>query len=487
MADNALLFAPVTELSDALRRRQVSSVELTHAYLNRLERLGPTLGALAHLTRTVALAQAGEADKKLAQASNGGRQHGPLLGVPFGAKDLLATVGAPTQWGSPAHVGQSFDYDATAIARLGDAGAVLIGKLSMIELAGGGGYRYAAASATGPGRTPWNPQHWSGGSSSGPGAATAAGLVGFALGSETWGSLVCPASFCGVSALRPTFGRVSRYGAMPLSWTMDKIGPMARSAEDCGLILEALAGQDGGDTTTSTKSAFKFPFKRGQTLSVKGMRLGVVRPDYGKGPHVQPDTQRAFQAALEVLSTMGADVREARLPDVPAEGAAGTIVTVEGSAAFETLIRDKARLALLADDEQQGGLLAGLAVPGVDYLRAQRLRTVAQRAAFDLFHDYDALVAPGMLQVASPVTTSLDDYFTGNDRGLGAWGNLVGLPALCVPMGFGPGHLPLGLQFVGAAHDEAALLALGMAFQHQTDWHRRRPPAPYGQEAPHYA
>lgn len=483
MINHSLLFAPVTELSDALRRRQVSSVELTHAYLDRLEHLGPTLGALAHLTRTIALAQAGEADKKLEQAFKGGRQRSPLLGVPFGAKDLFATVGAPTQWGSPAHAGQSFDYDATALARLGDAGAVLVGKLSMVELAGGGGYRYASASATGPGRTPWNPQHWSGGSSSGPGAATAAGLVGFALGSETWGSLVCPASFCGVSALRPTFGRVSRWGAMALSWTMDKVGPMARSAEDCGLILEAIAGQDGRDTTTSASSTFKFPFRHGKTPSVKGLRLGIIRPDYGKGPHVQPDTQKAFEVALKVLSTLGAEIRDAKLPSVPVEGAAGTIVTVEGAAAFESLIRDKARLALLADDEQQGGLLAGLAVPGVDYIRAQRIRTIAQRAAFDLFHNYDALVAPGLLQVANPVTTSLDEYFTGSDQGLGAWGNLVGLPALCVPMGFGPGHLPLGLQFVGAANDEATLLALGMAFQHETDWHRARPPAPYGQEA----
>src|SRR6185437_4519283 len=162
--------------------------------------------------------------------------------------------------------------------------------------------------------------------------------VGFALGSETWGSLICPASFCGVSALRPTFGRVSRWGAMPLSWSMDKIGPMARSAEDCGLILEAIAGQDGRDTTTTASSAFKFPYKRGEKPSVKRMRLGVIRPDYGKGPHVQPDTERAFESALEVLTTLGADIRDAKLPNVPVEGAAGTIVTVEGSSAFEPLI-----------------------------------------------------------------------------------------------------------------------------------------------------
>ena len=217
MTDTLLLFSSATELSSALRRRQVSSVELTNAYLQRLSELGPQLGALANLTKSQALQQAQEADKQLSEESRGGRQHGPLLGIPYGAKDLLAALGAPTEWGSPAHVGQSFDYDATVIQKLHDAGAVLIGKLSMVELAGGGGYRHAAASVTGAGRTPWNAEHWSGGSSSGPGAATAAGLVGFSIGSETWGSIVCPSSFCGVSGLRPTFGRVSRAGAMALS------------------------------------------------------------------------------------------------------------------------------------------------------------------------------------------------------------------------------------------------------------------------------
>lgn len=488
MIDHSLMFATLTELADALRKRQVSSVELTEAYLRRLERLGPTLGAVAHLTRTQAMAQAQEADRKLAHADRGGRQQtSPLLGIPYGAKDLLAAVGSPTEWGSPAHAGQTFDYDATVIQRLTDAGAVLVSKLSMVELAGGGGYRYASASATGAGRTPWDAGHWSGGSSSGPGAATAAGLVGFSIGSETWGSIVCPSSFCGVSGLRPTFGRVSRWGAMTLSWTMDKIGPMARSAEDCGLILEAIAGRDDRDTTTAASSGFKFPFKRGQKPSLKGMRLGVVRPDYGKGKYAQPEVGRIFDAALAVLSDQGVTFSDAKLPDLPSETAAGTIVTVEGSAAFESLIRDKTRLSQLVDDEQQGGLLAGLAVPGVDYVRAQRLRTLAQRAAFDLFRRYDALVAPGLLQVANPVSVSLDDYFTGSDHGLSGLGNLVGLPALCVPMGFGKGHLPLGIQFVGAAGDEATPLALGIAFQHETSWHRQRPPAPYGQETPQYA
>ena len=471
LSEKELVFATVGELGDALHRKQVSSVELTTFYLDRLEKYGPALGAVAHITRPLALVQAAQADRE----RSAGKTRGPLHGIPYGAKDLLATAHAPTEWGSPAHKGQVFDYDAFVVERLRDAGAVLLGKLAMIELAGGGGYRYGNASSTGPCRTPWNTDHWAGGSSSGSGAATAAGLVGFALGSETWGSIVCPSSFCGVSGLRPTFGRVSRHGAMALSYTMDKLGPMARSAEDCGLILDAVSGQDPQDPTTSEHSRFK----HGHPHPVKGLRLGVIRPDYHSGDthgQAQSETETAFEGALGVLTGLGAVLTDAALPDIPMSPAAGNIITVEGSAAFETLIRDQARLSKLVDAEQQGGLLAGLVIPGVDYLRSQRIRTAAQRAMADFMTHYDALVAPGMLQVSLPLSESLDAYFVGSDKGLGGMGNLCGLPALCVPMGFGPGHLPLGLQFVGAAYEEETLLSLGMAYQGLTDWHRQRPP-----------
>ena len=475
-----LFHASLSEIGDALRRRVVSSAELTNAYCDRLERLGPTLGALAHATRDLALTQAKAADKELAREMGGGRQRSLLLGVPFGVKDLLATAGIPTEWGSPAHRGQTFQYNATVVDRLEQAGAVLIGKLSMVELAGGGGYRYASASSTGPGRTPWNPAHWAGGSSSGPGAAVAAGLVGFAIGSETWGSIVCPSSFCGVTGLRPTFGRVSRYGAMALSYTMDKLGPMARTAEDCGLLLEVISGPDGRDATVGTNGAFK----RGKTKPVRGLRVGIIRPDYADGDpggrKRQPQTERAFADALGVLKELGVELSDAALPELPTDAAAVTVINVEGSAAFEQMIRDKSRLSLLSDDAQQAGLLAGLVTPGVDYVRSLRIRTVAQTAVARLFENYDALVAPGYLQVAPLVTDNLDEYFVGSDKGLSGLGNLTGIPALCVPMGFGPGGLPLGLQFVGAAFDEQTLLSLGMAFQGTTDWHRRLPPAPFG-------
>ncbi|HLV81359.1 MAG TPA: amidase, partial [Chthonomonadaceae bacterium] len=235
MTDIPLHYRSATELGALLLAGKLSSVELTTHYLDRLDTRGRELNALAELTRALALEQARQADKELAA----GETRGPLHGVPYGAKDLLATANIPTRWGSPAHKDQVFDYDATVITRLCEAGAVLIGKLAMVELAGGGGYSSAAASLHGPGLCPWNPERWAGGSSSGSGSAVGAGAVGFAIGSETWGSITVPAAFCGVCGLRPTYGRVSRHGAMALSWTMDKLGPMARSAEDCGHILQA--------------------------------------------------------------------------------------------------------------------------------------------------------------------------------------------------------------------------------------------------------
>ena len=475
ISDADLLFGTLSQIGAALKKRQITSVDLTTLYLDRLEALGPKLGALAHLTRPLALVQAAQADRE----RKSGKVRGPLHGIPFGVKDLLASAHDPTEWGSPAHAGQVFEYDAAVVERLRDAGAVLLGKLSMIQLAGAGGYRFGSASSTGPGRTPWNPDHWAGGSSSGPGAATAAGLVGFAIGSETWGSIVCPSSFCGVSGLRPTFGRISRYGAMSLATTMDKLGPMARSAEDCGTILEIISGEDPRDTTTSEASRYR----RGKLRGIKGMRIGIIRPEYrkdDKNHNAQPETETAFEGALGVLTGLGAVLTDATLPAIPMDPAASLIVSVEGSAAFESVIRDPTRLAKLKDDEQEAGLLAGLVTPGVDYLRSLRLRGMAQRAMADFFTRYDALVAPGMLQVAPPLSISLDDYFAGSDKGLSGMGNLCGLPALCIPMGLGAGQLPLGLQFVGAASDETTLLSLGIAFQKLTDWHHRRPPGLFG-------
>src|SRR6059058_3529943 len=239
MLDPGTFFLPVRELGARIRDRRLSPVELTGACLDRLERLGGRYHAVVSLMRAPALREARAAEQEI----RAGRYRGPLHGIPYGAKDLLATRGVPTTWGAAPYRKQVFDHDATAVRKLREAGAVLVAKLAMVELAGGFGYNNADASFTGPCRTPWDTRYWSGGSSAGSGAAVAAALVPFAIGSETSGSIITPAAYCGVSGLRTTFGRVSRYGAMALSWTLDKLGPMCRSADDCGIVLNAIAGR----------------------------------------------------------------------------------------------------------------------------------------------------------------------------------------------------------------------------------------------------
>lgn len=240
MPDEDIYFATVRELNAKLKAREISAVELARRFSDRLEKLGPRYNALALPLREQALRDAAEVDKDLKRE----RFRGEVQGVPYGAKDLLSVAGQPTAWGARAYAGQVFNYTATVIEKLNKSGAILVAKLAMVELAGGGGYRIAGASSTGPGLNPWNRTRWSGGSSSGPGAAVAAGLTPFALGSETQGSILTPSAFCGITGLRPTYGLVSRYGAMSLSWSMDKIGPMCRSADDCGLVLHEIAGKD---------------------------------------------------------------------------------------------------------------------------------------------------------------------------------------------------------------------------------------------------
>src|ERR1700731_5045400 len=246
MVSEEILFLPVTELSKRVRARQLSPVELAESYLDRSRTIGKKLNAYATLTPDLALKQAHAAEKEIAA----GKYRGPLHGIPYAAKDLLAVKGYPTGWGARPYADQRFDYDAAVIKKLEAAGAVLLGKAAMIELAGGMGYRYASASATGAARNPWNADYWTCGSSSGSAAITGAGLAAFAIGTETWGSIICPSGFCGLSGLRPTYGRVSRYGAMALAYSLDKIGPMARSADDCGLILAVLAGHDSKDRSS---------------------------------------------------------------------------------------------------------------------------------------------------------------------------------------------------------------------------------------------
>lgn len=465
-----VFFASVREQGRLLQTRALSSVELTTAYLDRLEAIGPRLGALATLTRDLALAQAKQADQERAA----GKVRGPLHGIPYGAKDLLATKGIPTTWGAEPFRNQVFDYDATAIERLRAAGAVLIAKLAMVELAGGMGYNNADASFTGPGRTPWNTDHWSGGSSSGSGAATAAGLVGFSLGSETSGSILTPASFCGLSGLRPTYGLVSRHGAMALCWTLDKLGPLCRTADDCGLVLQAIAGPDPRDPTTEGRFAWTRP------TASKRFRIGVLKNATARA---QPEVAANFEKSLDVLrgfATLDADVA---FPDFPWGPAVGLIVDAEGAAAFRELIESGGTRKLRAQSDRYGGYVSMMTL-AVDYLEAMRAR-VPMRAALDaLLGKYDALVCPTRGTVAPLVAYDFDKQPNPGTRPPEGSptppptipaGNLAGVPAVCVPNGFGPNGLPTSLQLVGRAFSESTLLAIADRYQQATDWHTKRP------------
>jgi aspartyl-tRNA(Asn)/glutamyl-tRNA(Gln) amidotransferase subunit A len=467
-----VFFATIGELNARLRAKEFSAAELARAFLDRLEKLGPRFNALALLLREPALKQAKEADDEIKR----GRLRGPLQGIPCGAKDLLSVAGQATTWGARPYASQVFDYDATVIEKLASARAVLIGKLAMVELAGGGGYRYAAASMFGPGLNPWDPTRWSGGSSSGSGSAVAAGLVPFAIGSETWGSILTPSSYCGVTGLRPTYGLVSRYGAMALSWTMDKIGPMCRSAEDCGLVLRVIAGGDSNDPGSAGKSFYYGPQ---YVRPIQELRVGFAPSDFEEWaePAARPDLVKA----LEVLRGLGLPLKETQLPEFPYGAVAGLIIDVEGSAIFEPLI-ESGRVEELADQKQIAGLKAGLQAPAKDYLKAMRIRRLAQQELRKLMVDFDVLVAPATRGPAPKITEPLDRRSAGlakpKSRGLselGAAGNLAGLPALCLPAGFADG-LPIALQLVGRPFTENTLLALGREFQQRSDWHRRRPP-----------
>jgi aspartyl-tRNA(Asn)/glutamyl-tRNA(Gln) amidotransferase subunit A len=466
-----LLYASVRELGDALRTRRVSPVELTEAYLARLEQHGASLGAVVTLTRDRALREARAAEREI----RAGQWRGPLHGVPYGIKDLLATAGDPTTWGAAPYRDQRFDYDATVVQRLTSAGAILVAKLAMIELAGGFGYRQADASFTGPARTPWNTAYWAGGSSSGPGAAVAAALVPFAIGSETWGSIVTPAAFSGITGLRPTYGRVSRHGAMALCWSMDKIGPMCRTADDGGIILAAIAGADPNDShTVSREFAYAPDAERRRRF-----RFGVLKHATAG---VQKEVADNFETSLRVLSEFGDITPDVELPDLPYGNVALRLIGAEAASAFEDLLESGRAAQLTAPEDRYGGY-AGTIIFAKDYLKALRLRVSMSREIDEVFARYDAVLSPTRGTVAFPIGKPFNEAWpsvplpTGvRSQPLGAAANVVGLPGLAVPNGFGLEGLPTSITFTGRAFEENVLIAAASEFQRRTDWHRRRPP-----------
>jgi aspartyl-tRNA(Asn)/glutamyl-tRNA(Gln) amidotransferase subunit A len=465
-------FGTISEITTKLRAKEFSAVELTRAFSDRLERLGPRYNALALSLREEAIRKAKDADDEIKR-----QRYRALQGIPYGLKDLIAVKKHPTTWGAKPYAGQVFDEDARVVEKLDKAGAILIGKLAMVELAGGGGYRFPSASLTGPGLNPWDRSRWSGGSSSGSGAATAAGLVTFALGSETSGSILTPSAFCGVTGLRPTYGLVSRRGAMALSWTLDKIGPMCRSAEDCGLVLQVISGGDMRDAGSAGKS---FSYAPQFARKPQEMTVGFAPVDFDEW--ADPSARAELQNALGAFKSLGVKMKEVEIPDFPYGALTSTIISGEAGSIFEELIRS-GKVDELADKRQIAGLKASLELPATEYLKAMRVRALVQDAFRRLFLDVDLLLTPSRLAPASKISEPLDrgatpDREQPKKRGLNGLipaGNLAGLPAISLPCGFTQ-NLPLGISIVARPWYENQLIALGRAFQSQTDWHRRRPP-----------
>jgi aspartyl-tRNA(Asn)/glutamyl-tRNA(Gln) amidotransferase subunit A len=464
MLSEDILYLPVTELSRRIRQRQLSPVQLTESYLERSRSIGARLNAYATLTSELALKQAHAAEKEIAS----GKYRGPLHGIPYAAKDLLAVQGYPTGWGARPCSDQRFDYDATVIRRLADAGAILIGKAAMIELAGGMGYRYASASASGPAKNPWNEDYWTCGSSSGSSAVVAAGLAAFAIGTETWGSIICPSGFTGIAGLRPTLGRVSRYGAMALAYSMDKIGPMCRLAEDCDLVLRTIAGHDPQDGYSLPEPSAKY---LGAEETKTPLRIGWV---VNQWKELSADVSHATTAAREVLEKNRSVVMSAiTLPEGPWEAAAGVIVSVEGAGAFHQLI-ESGRVNELSDPLGKIGGYMNEEISASDLLLAERIRAVLAKKMDELLNHVDVLATPSLPVTASKLDANLDVALTFADP-LGGIGNMCGLPAISVPCGFGKDNLPIGIQFVGRALGDAKVVQAARLFQSQTDWHKRHP------------
>jgi aspartyl-tRNA(Asn)/glutamyl-tRNA(Gln) amidotransferase subunit A len=484
MIDESVLYLPIRELAKRIKSRAFSPVELAEAYLERSRRIGPKLNAYATLTPDLALQQAKDAEREIAA----GHYRGLLHGIPYAAKDLLAVKGYPTTWGAPPFARQKFDYDATVIKKLSDAGAILIGKAAMIELAGGLGYSDGSASLTGPARNPWNPKCWTCGSSSGSGAIVAAGLATFAIGSDTRGSIICPTSWCGISGLRPSFGRVSRHGAMALAWSMDKLGPMARTADDCGIILSVIAGHDPLDHDSLPPSLANFRYPSRSAEPKPPLRIGKLTNAWILTPRIES----AIDDGLAALEKKGAHIRDAAVPDGPFEDIAELTILMEAAGAFQTLLKSGS-CAKLRDALGRINGYASEQFSATDYLDVQRIRAALQRRIDTLFDQFDVLVTagsdvPAQLLVPPkgpeprpapderrPRVSSKQEAIA-RQASPDGFSSLCGLPALAVPCGFSRGNLPYAIQFLARATNDHAVVAAARMYQSVTDWHRKHPP-----------
>ena len=465
-----LTYVPLTDLSRRIRTRALSPVTLIEACLDRIERCR-ALNAFITVTAEVARAQAGEAEREIAA----GRYRGPLHGIPVSLKDLIDTKGIRSTCGSRILADRVPSEDAAVAARLHAAGAVLLGKNNLHEFAFG---VTTDNPHFGPTRNPWRLDRIPGGSSGGSGAAVAAGCGPVSIGTDTGGSIRIPAALCGVVGLKPTYGRVSRRGVFPLSWTLDHIGPLTRTVEDAALVLQAIAGPDPKDPSTLGQGVPDFA--AGLRKSVAGVRIGVPADEYHS--EMAADVRAQFRAALEVLAGVGLELEDVEFPRAgEARTAAATVLFAEAASVHESWLSDRAgeygadTLALL----RQGTFLTA-----TQYLRAQRVRALIASEVGALMEQVAALVLPTIPIVAPAIGQST---VTVGGRSTDARGvitrfvrliNFVGLPAVSVPCGFGADGLPVGLQIVGRSNDEATVLAIAHAYEQATPWHTRRPPEP---------
>jgi Asp-tRNA(Asn)/Glu-tRNA(Gln) amidotransferase A subunit family amidase len=433
-----LAFYSVRDLAELIRTGKITSTALTRMYLDRLRRYGPQLECVITITEELALRQAKRADEEIAA----GRYHGLLHGIPYGAKDLLAVRGYKTTWGAAPYRDQVIDEDATVIRKLEEAGAVLVAKLTLGALAWGDVW-YGGTT-----RNPWNPEQGSSGSSAGSASATAAGLVAFSIGTETWGSIVSPCTRCGVTGLRPTFGRVSRTGAMALSWSMDKIGPICRSAEDCAIVFDAIRGTDGIDRSV-TDATFSYDHE----IDLRSLRIGYLKTLFEED-YPQRETDAA---TLGVLRELGAELIPIELPDYPVESLA-FILSAEAAAAFDELTRS-GRDDLMVRQVKLAWpnvFRSSRFIPAVEYIQANRIRYRIMQDMERL--DVDLYVAPS---------------FGGNNLLLT---NLTGHPCVVVPNGFDEEGNPVSISFIGGLFDEGMLLAAAQAYQEATEFDEQHPP-----------
>jgi Asp-tRNA(Asn)/Glu-tRNA(Gln) amidotransferase A subunit family amidase/Asp-tRNA(Asn)/Glu-tRNA(Gln) amidotransferase C subunit len=437
-----LAFLPVTKLSQLIRTKKLSSTALTKMYLDRLKKYDPKLQCVITLTEDLALKQAAWADKEIAA----GKYRGPLHGIPWGAKDLLAAKNYKTTWGAMPYKDQVLDYDATVVERLEQAGAVLVAKLTMGALAWGDVW------FGGKTKNPWNIEQGSSGSSAGPAAATAAGLVVFSIGTETYGSIVSPATRCGVTGLRPTFGRVSRFGAMALSWSMDKIGPICRAVEDCALVFDAIYGPDGRDLTI-----VDLPFSWNANFDIKKLRVGYYKTAF--------DAERKSNQAklnddtvLDVLRNLGIDLIPIELPDYPID-AMNFILNVEAAAAFDELTRSNQDDLLVRQIKNAwpNVFRQSRLIPAVEYIQVNRVRTLVMGEMAKLMNEVDVFVTPSYGANVLLLT------------------NLTGHPAVVVPNGFNEEGTPTSVSFIGNLYGESATLSVAKAYQDATDFHLKYP------------